>query len=121
MSWSFRYPLNPSQDFIKRVIGVPGDTVVYRTSRLTVNGVPWPQKPEGTYSYLEGLRFETMSQFEETVDTGQGRKVHLAAVDTGNGVGEPRARYARFPSARTANTIPTETNSPARCRPEAIS
>ncbi len=27
----FRYPLNPSQDFIKRVVGVPGDTVVYRT------------------------------------------------------------------------------------------
>src|SRR6201991_701881 len=26
----FRYPLNPSQDFIKRVIGVGGDTVEYR-------------------------------------------------------------------------------------------
>src|SRR5437660_2602478 len=26
----FRYPLNPSQDFIKRVIGVGGDTVVYK-------------------------------------------------------------------------------------------
>src|SRR5499426_2102092 len=34
----FRYPLNPSQDFIKRVIGVGGDTVVYKDKRLTVNG-----------------------------------------------------------------------------------
>src|SRR5262245_63044649 len=40
----FRYPLNPSQDFIKRVIGVPGDTVVYKDKQLTVNGVPWPRK-----------------------------------------------------------------------------
>jgi len=53
----FRYPLNPSQDFIKRVIGIPGDTVVYRDKMLTVNGVPWPQKTDGTYSYLESLRF----------------------------------------------------------------
>ncbi len=46
------------------MIGVPGDTVVYKDKHLTVNGVPWPQKPEGTYSYLEGLRFETMNQFD---------------------------------------------------------
>src|SRR5206468_6487817 len=56
----FRYPLNPSQDFIKRVIGLPGDTVVYKNKQLTVNGQPWPEQPAGTYSYLESLRFETM-------------------------------------------------------------
>src|SRR5262245_51328061 len=59
----FRYPLNPSQDFIKRVIGLPGDTVTYKDKQLSVNGVPWTQKPDGSYSYLEGLRFESMSQF----------------------------------------------------------
>jgi signal peptidase I len=64
----FRYPVNPSQDFIKRVIGVGGDQVVYRDKRLTVNGKEWPLKPDGTYSYLEGLRFETTERLAETID-----------------------------------------------------
>ena len=77
----FRYPLNPSQDFIKRVIGLPGDTVVYKNKQLTVNGQPWTQQSAGTYSYLEGLRFETMEQFTEAVAAEGAKKEHSVAVD----------------------------------------
>ena len=77
----FRYPLNTSQDFIKRVIGLPGDTVAYQDKRLTVNGVPWPQKSNGAYSYLESLRFETLEQFTESVPAEGGTREHLAAAD----------------------------------------
>jgi signal peptidase I len=69
----FRYPLNPSQDFIKRVIGVGGDTVDYRDKHLTVNGKAWPQTADGTYSYLEGLRFETLERSVELTDGRQDR------------------------------------------------
>jgi signal peptidase I len=62
----FRYPVNPSQDFIKRVVGLPGDEVVYMDKQLTVNGVPWPQKPDGSYGYLEGLMYVTTERLTES-------------------------------------------------------
>ncbi|MDC8758438.1 signal peptidase I [Janthinobacterium fluminis] len=34
----FKYPRDMSQDYIKRVIGVPGDKIAYENKRLTVNG-----------------------------------------------------------------------------------
>lgn len=34
----FRYPPNPSIDYIKRVVGLPGDKIAYRQKRLFING-----------------------------------------------------------------------------------
>lgn len=36
----FRYPPKPSVDYIKRVVGVPGDEIAYLNKKLTVNGQP---------------------------------------------------------------------------------
>lgn len=38
----FRYPEDPTLDYIKRVVGVPGDKVAYLNKRLTINGVEVP-------------------------------------------------------------------------------
>ena len=46
----FRYPVNPSINFIKRVIGIPGDHVVYRNKLLYINGKPMIQKKSGAYT-----------------------------------------------------------------------
>lgn len=34
----FRYPQDPKLDYIKRVVGLPGDTVVYENRQFTING-----------------------------------------------------------------------------------
>jgi len=38
----FRYPDDPSLDYIKRVVGLPGDTITYRNKTLIVNGEEVP-------------------------------------------------------------------------------
>ena len=42
----FRLPEEPSVNYIKRVVGLPGDTVEYANHRLTVNGEPVPLSPD---------------------------------------------------------------------------
>jgi len=36
----FKYPEDPTRDFIKRVIGLPGDTIEMRNKKVYVNGKP---------------------------------------------------------------------------------
>jgi signal peptidase I len=37
----FRYPVDEKVDYIKRVVGIPGDLIEYKNKRLTVNGQPF--------------------------------------------------------------------------------
>ena len=45
----FRYPKDPSVDYIKRVVGLPGDKIGYYNKVLYVNGEPAGQVPAGVY------------------------------------------------------------------------
>ncbi|MGB7932513.1 MAG: signal peptidase I [Gammaproteobacteria bacterium] len=45
----FRYPKDPSVDYIKRVVGLPGDRIGYYNKILHINGKPVAQVPAGVY------------------------------------------------------------------------
>jgi signal peptidase I len=61
----FRYPPKPSLDYIKRVVGVPGDTVAYLNKRLTINGKVIETKALPEFFDEDAMRY--FKQFEETL------------------------------------------------------
>ena len=72
----FRYPEDPSLDYIKRVVGVPGDKIRYENKRLTLNGQPLDIKKLDDYKHSDRLYFS--QQFEEQL----GEKRHRMLNDT---------------------------------------
>lgn len=53
----FRYPEDPSLDYIKRVVGVPGDKVAYQNKRLIINGQPVETRRIDDYLQTERLKY----------------------------------------------------------------
>lgn len=71
----FRYPRDPSLDYIKRVVGLPGDRIEYRNKRLTINGEPVPIEAAGEYLHPERVYYSP--RFEETL----GGKPHAVLIE----------------------------------------
>ena len=53
----FRYPVDPGVDYIKRVIGGPGDEVAYLNKRLSINGQAVPTEPLPEFYNEDSLRY----------------------------------------------------------------
>jgi signal peptidase I len=53
----FRYPEDPSLDYIKRVVGLPGDRIEYRNKRLFINGRLVPVRQVDDYLSRERMQF----------------------------------------------------------------
>src|SRR3989442_14360711 len=62
----FRFPEDPSLDYIKRVIGVPGDKIVYENKKLLINGVAQPRRQISDYLNRERIHYS--AQFIETLN-----------------------------------------------------
>lgn len=85
----FRYPHQPSQDYIKRVVGLPGDRVDYHDRHLTINGVLVATREVAPY--FDPSRMQTYLQYVETLgnvehkiiyNEGDGTLIHPALQHT---------------------------------------
>jgi len=59
----FRYPVDPRQDYIKRVVALAGDEVSYINQKLSINGQPVETKPLAEFYDDDSLRYSP--QFSE--------------------------------------------------------
>ncbi len=75
----FRYPPKPSFDYIKRVIGVPGDEVSYLNKKLTINGKPLSKDVLPDFFDPDTLHYS--KHFEETVMSDKGDTKHRLLND----------------------------------------
>jgi len=88
----FRYPPNPSVNYIKRLVGLPGDRVLVKDDKLIVNGQPVPATDLGLY------------------DDGCYEGMHLAAEHLGNH--NHRMMFCPTPGDIGAEPLPTCNRSP---------
>lgn len=66
----FKLPRDNSTDYIKRVIGLPGDEIQMKNGQLFINGKGVPKEPEGTFKTWEDGRERTIPVFQETLPNG---------------------------------------------------
>ena len=88
----FRYPPKPSLDYIKRVVGVPGDEVAYLNKRLSINGKAVETNALPEFFDEDAMRY--FKQFEE----GLGEKKHRLLNDDNRPAFVPGADEFEFKS-----------------------
>jgi len=98
----FRWPVNPRLDYIKRVVGLPGDRIRYKDKTLIINGQPVPIAPVGQYRPVgSGMRAlgsvrgrEQLGEIEHAV------LIKPQAPDFGPGCGFLGQREVRVPDGQ---------------------
>ena len=79
----FRYPVDPGINFIKRVIGLPGDTISYRNKQLFVNGERVKSTKQGQFKTTDVKcstpRMDAMRHYEDIGTDGHELLLHQSA------------------------------------------
>ncbi len=89
----FKYPMDESVDYIKRVVGLPGDTVQYVDKKIVINGKPVESEVVG--DWVDPFSMTTLTENRETL----GGATHRAVVDDRVGAGLRGRPYERVGNA----------------------
>lgn len=113
----FRLPTNTSIDYIKRVIGLPGDTVEVRDGVVWLNHKPLPQKrlPDAVFQDVSG-NIATVAAYEEMLPEGKSHRIldytRRGDVDNFGPVTVPPAHYFMMGDNRD-NSVDSRYGNPA--------
>ncbi len=88
----FRYPPQPSLDYIKRVVGLPGDEVAYLNKKLTINGKPISKEAVPEFFDEEAMRY--LKEYKEDLTGRQ----HYLLNDDSRRAGVSEAEVMTFPN-----------------------
>ncbi len=91
----FRFPPDPSVDYIKRVVGLPGDKISYENNRLTINGNPVPLAADGDFE--DRRRLAVYRQYSEKI--GDIAHKVLTELDKPSDI-QPVMRFPHFDQCR---------------------
>ena len=68
----FRFPPNPDIDYIKRLVGLPGDHIQVKDDILYINGTAVPRQPDGSFTSDYKLDpGENVPVYKEVLDNGK--------------------------------------------------
>jgi len=68
----FKLPTDPSTDYIKRIVGLPGDHIQMRHGQLFINDQQVPRRPTEDFIYDEGGSMMLLRQYVESLPRGPG-------------------------------------------------
>jgi signal peptidase I len=83
----FRFPEDPRQDYIKRIVAIPGDEVAWRNQKLFINGQEVPTQDQGPFydadSMVERALFtEKLGELEHKMLVNRGLGSYFAGEPT---------------------------------------
>lgn len=65
----FRFPHDPKMHFVKRVVGLPGDKIEYKSEKLYINGKLMTQEADGQYDFKSGAnRKQSLNKYSEMLE-----------------------------------------------------